>query len=253
MLAFKNANVIDGTGSAPVSGATVTKALRRSRDIRVKQARNRGPGSRLAPMSVTDPAPRGRHRIRRPRITFATRLLLGGFTLSLGIITAVSAFLLVSRDQQTQVGAQTNAQSRAQAYRELLQQVAAPQARFAAQDVAGLPSMAAALQTTPASPEAVAALLSGPTKVITDLPDETVSVFNIDGTLLATTEAAGTPQVSSGLELVRAALLGSPAEAIDFVTPQMPFYDFAAPVIAQGTPQVLGAFGRPAATIRSIA
>jgi hypothetical protein len=204
-------------------------------------------------MSVTDPAPRGRHRILRPRITFATRLLLGGFTLSLGIITAVSAFLLVSRDQQTQVGAQTNAQSRAQAYRELLQQVAAPQARFAAQDVAGLPSMAAALQTTPASPEAVAALLSGPTKVITDLPDETVSVFNIDGTLLATTEAAGTPQVSSGLELVRAALLGSPAEAIDFVTPQMPFYDFAAPVIAQGTPQVLGAFGRPAATIRSIA
>jgi signal transduction histidine kinase len=192
-------------------------------------------------MSVTDPAPRGRHRIRRPRITFATRLLLGGFTLSLGIITAVSAFLLVSRDQQTQVGAQTNAQSRAQAYRELLQQVAAPQARFAAQDVAGLPSMAAALQTTPASPEAVAALLSGPTKVITDLPDETVSVFNIDGTLLATTEAAGAPQVSSGLESVRAALLGSPAEAIDFVAPQTPFYDFAAPVIAQGTTQVLGA------------
>ena len=190
-------------------------------------------------MSVTDPAP-ARHRIRRPHITFATRLLLGGFTLSLGIITAVSAFLLISRDQQTHVGAQTNAQSRAQAYRELLQQVAAPQARFAAQDVAGLPAMATALESSQTSRAAVAALLSGPTKVITNLPDENVSVFDGDGTLLATTEAAGSPQLSVGLESVHTALLGSPAEAIDFVGPQIPFYDFAAPVIAEGSTQVLG-------------
>ena len=140
------------------------------------------------------PAAPGRRRfLRRPRITFAARLLLGGFLLSLTIIVAVSAFLLVSREQETRVGAETNAQSRAEAYRELVQQVAAPQARFAAQDVAGLPEMATALGS--ADPRtAVAALLTGSTKVITDLPDETVAVFDADGTLLATTEQAGVPE-----------------------------------------------------------
>ena len=183
----------------------------------------------------------GRRRLfRRPRITFAARLLLGGFVLSLAIIAAVSAFLLVSRDQQTRTGAETNAESRAQAYRELVQQVAAPQARFAAQDVAGLPEMAAALGA--ANPQtAVAALLTGSTKVITDLPDESVAVFDGGGSLLATAEQAGVPQLTSGLPEVSAALRGSPAEAIDFLDPRTPVYDFAAPITAKGSTQVLGA------------
>ena len=187
------------------------------------------------------PAAPGRRRfLRRPRITFAARLLLGGFLLSLTIIVAVSAFLLVSREQETRVGAQTNAQSRAEAYRELVQQVAAPQARFAAQDVAGLPEMGTALGS--ADPQtAVTALLTGSTKVITDLPDETVAVFDASGTLLATTEQAGVPELTSGLPEVTGALRGSPAEAIDFLNARTPVYDFAAPVTTAGSTQVLGA------------
>jgi signal transduction histidine kinase len=187
------------------------------------------------------PAKPGRRRFfRRPRITFAARLLLGGFLLSLTIIAAVSAFLLVSRDQETRVGAETNAESRAAAYRELVQQVAAPQARFAAQDVAGLPEMAAALGS--ADPQtSVTALLTGSSKVITDLPDETVAVFDANGTLLATTEQAGVPQLSSALPEVEGALRGKPAEAIDFLNPRTPVYDFAAPVTASESTQVLGA------------
>ncbi len=185
-------------------------------------------------------APGQRRFIRRPRITFAARLLLGGFLLSLTIIVAISAFLLVSRNQQTRTGAETNAESRAEAYRELVQQVAAPQARFAAQDVAGLPGMAAALGS--ADPQAsVTALLTGSTNVITNLPDETVAVFDADGTLLATTDLAGVPELSPGLPEVAGALRGSPAESIDFLNSQIPVYDFAAPVMASGSTQVLGA------------
>ncbi len=186
------------------------------------------------------PAAPGRRRfLRRPRITFAARLLLGGFLLSLTIIVAVSAFLLVSREQETRVGAETNAQSRAEAYRELVQQVAAPQARFAAQDVAGLPEMATALGS--ADPRtAVTALLTGSTKVITDLPDEAVAVFDADGTLLATTEQAGVPELFSGLPEVAGALGGRSTEAIDFLDARTPVYDFAAPVTNSGSTQVLG-------------
>jgi signal transduction histidine kinase len=187
------------------------------------------------------PAAPGRRRFfRRPRITFAARLLLGGFLLSLTIIVAISAFLLVSREQETRVGAETNAESRAEAYRELVQQVAAPQARFAALDVAGLPEMATALGS--ADPQtSVTALLTGSTKVVTDLPDETVAVFDAGGTLLATTEQAGVPELSSGLPEVAGALRGSPAEAIDFLNARTPVYDFAAPVTPSGSTQILGA------------
>jgi signal transduction histidine kinase/HAMP domain-containing protein len=188
-------------------------------------------------MSHAEPA--RRRFLPQLRITFAARLLMGGFVLSLAIIAAVSAFLLVSRDQQTRVGAETNAQSRAEAYRELVQQVAAPQARFAAQNVAGLPEMATALGS--ADPQtAVAQLLTGSTKVITDLPDENVAVFDGSGTLLATSEQVGVPQLSSGLTEVQGALRGSPAEAIDYLDARTPVYDFAAPVTADGSTQVLG-------------
>ena len=183
----------------------------------------------------------GRRRLfRRPRITFAARLLLGGFALSLAIIVVVSAFLLVSRDQQTRVGAETNAESRAQAYRELVQQVAAPQARFAAENVAALPEMATALAA--ADPQAaLASLLTGSTKVITDLPDENVAVFDAGGTLLATSQQSGVPQLTSALPEVEGALQGRRAEAIDLLDARTPVYDFAAPVTATGTGEVLGA------------
>ena len=178
------------TGVPGLPGRGETNALRRSRDIRVEHDRRRGRGPTLPPAMV--PAAPGRRRFfRRPRITFAARLLLGGFVLSLAIIAAVSAFLLVSRDQQTQGGRRDQ---RARAGRR-------PTASWCSRWPR--PRPASPPRTSPGCPRwrprsasadpqtAVAALLTGSTKVITDLPDETVAVFDADGTLLATSEQAG--------------------------------------------------------------
>lgn len=172
-------------------------------------------------------------------MTLATRLLLGGFALSLAIIAGVSAFLLVSRNQQTNAGAESNAQSRAQAFAELVRQVSAPQARFAAGDVAGLPEMATALASSDPQ-SAVAALLSGPTAVVPNLPDEQVAVFDASGNLLGTGGTPGLPSLDSGLPEVLRALGGTAAESIDLVQARTPVYDFAAPVRTSGG-RVLGA------------
>lgn len=180
-----------------------------------------------------------RPRLRRPRVTFATRLLLGGFALSLAIIAAISAFLLVSQDQQARSNAESNARSRAQAFAELVLQVSAPQARFAAADVAGLPEMAAALTSSHAA-TAVGALLQGSTAVAITLPDEQVAVLDAGGTVLATGGDAAVPGVSAGLPAVSRALTGSVSESVDLIGPDTPVYDFAAPVKASGG-RVLGA------------
>ena len=180
-----------------------------------------------------------RPRLRRPRVTFATRLLLGGFLLSLAIIAGISAFLLVSQDQQARSNALSNARSRAQAFAELVLQVSAPQARFAAARVAGLPEMAAALGSShPAG--AVGALLQGSTAVATTLPDEQVAVVDAGGSVLATGGDTRVPGVSGRLPAVRRALAGSGSESIDIIAPGTAVYDFAAPVRASGG-RVLGA------------
>ncbi len=179
-----------------------------------------------------------RPRLHRPRVTFATRLLLGGFLLSLAIIAGISAFLLVSQDQQARSNALSNARSRAQAFAELVLQVSAPQARFAAARVAGLPEMVAALSSSrPAG--AVGALLQGSTAVATTLPDEQVAVVDAGGSVLATGGDARVPGVSGRLPAVRRALAGSGSESIDTIAPGTAVYDFAAPVRANGS--VLGA------------
>jgi signal transduction histidine kinase/HAMP domain-containing protein len=171
-------------------------------------------------------------------MTMATRLLVGGFALSLAIIAAVSAFLMVSRNQQTSAGAESNAQSRAQAFAELIEQVAAPQARFAARNLAGLPQLASALGA--ADPRsAVGALLTGPAAAVTDLTGDQVAVFDPSGALVATGGFPG-PALPGSLPAVQQALRGSPAEAIDVLAGGTPAYDFAAPV-RSGAGRVLGA------------
>jgi len=143
----------------------------------------------------------------------------------------------VSREQQTSATAQSEASSRAQALEELVMQVAAPQARFAAQAVAGVPLLVAAL-AGPDPATAVPPLVSGPGALTTALPGDQVAVFGAQGDLLAVGGAAG-PTLSSTLPEVQGALGGAASEAVDLLDSGTPVYDFAAPVRSVGG-RVLG-------------
>jgi signal transduction histidine kinase len=63
---------------------------------------------------------------RRFRASFAWRLLVAGIGLSLVLIAGISAFLLLSRQQQTRGAALSNADNRAQVIGELFQQITTP-------------------------------------------------------------------------------------------------------------------------------
>lgn len=63
---------------------------------------------------------------RGVRASFAWRLLAAGIGLSLVLIIGISAFLLLSRQQQTRAAALSNADNRAQVVGELFQQITTP-------------------------------------------------------------------------------------------------------------------------------
>ena len=79
---------------------------------------------------------------RRLRRTFATKLLVAGLLLSLTMIGAVSAFLLISTDRQQHALAQSTAQNRAELLRQLVQNFAALQTADTAVNLAKLPALA---------------------------------------------------------------------------------------------------------------
>lgn len=72
----------------------------------------------------------------RIRSSFALRLLAAGVTLSLVLIVGISAFLLISRNQQTQTAAITNAGNRAKVINELFDEITEPQLKLDAFAVA---------------------------------------------------------------------------------------------------------------------
>ncbi len=184
-------------------------------------------------------APRRGFRLARPRLTLATRLLLGGFALSLAIIAGISAYLLVSRDQQARSAALSSAQSRAEAFAELVSQVAIPEARYAASDLARLPEMAAALSS--ADPKAaVSSLLHGPASVVRIIPDQGVAVFDASGGFVASATPAGFPTLSASLPATQQALEGTAAESFDRLTTSTPLDDLAAPVRSAAGNRMLG-------------
>ena len=79
------------------------------------------------------------------RASFAAKLLLGGMVLALAIIGGVSAYLLVSREQQTTTAALSNADNRAAVLAQLLVRVTGEQSASAARELAAQPAMQAAL------------------------------------------------------------------------------------------------------------
>src|SRR5580704_7317314 len=119
------------------------------------------------------------------RTSLAGRLLAGGIIFTALLIAGVSGFLLVSRSQQTNAGALSNADNRAGVAGELISRVIQPQAQYAATAVASLSSLQMALSgSNPAA--LVAAEFAG--KRIVNLPGLGVVVLNGAGTVLYTSE-----------------------------------------------------------------
>jgi signal transduction histidine kinase len=156
------------------------------------------------------------------RTSLAGRLLAGGIVFTALLIAGVSGFLLVSRSQQTNAGALSNADNRAGVAAELISRVTQPQAQYAATAVASLTSLQMALSGS--SPSALVAA-EFTAKRIVNLPGLGVAILDGRGTVLYTSEcdsagAAGdtthpatsaceqsaTPHVTSGLASVRGAL-----------------------------------------------
>src|ERR1700733_1317633 len=119
------------------------------------------------------------------RTSLAGRLLAGGVVFTALVIAGVSGFLLVSRSQQTNAGALSNADNRAGVAGELISRVIQPQAQYAATAVASLTSLQLALSGS--NPTAlVAAEFSD--KRIVDLQGLGVVVLNSTGSILYTSE-----------------------------------------------------------------
>jgi signal transduction histidine kinase len=156
------------------------------------------------------------------RTSLAGRMLAGGVIFTAVLIAGVSGFLLVSRSQQTNAGALSNADNRAAVAGQLIARVIQPQAQYAATNTASLTSMQLAL-----GGRAPAALVAAEftDKRVVDVPGLDVVIFDRLGTVLYTSECdstapagatthpatavceqGGSGHVTSSLDSVRAAL-----------------------------------------------
>ncbi len=119
------------------------------------------------------------------RTSLAGRMLAGGVVFTALLIAGVSGFLLVSRSQQTNAGAQSNADNRAGVAGQLIARVVQPQAQYAATNTAQLTSMQLALSgTTPAT--LVADEFTQ--KRVVDVPGLAVVILDTHGNVLYTNE-----------------------------------------------------------------
>jgi signal transduction histidine kinase len=119
------------------------------------------------------------------RTSLAGRLLAGGIIFTALLIAGVSGFLLVSRAQQTNAGALSNADNRAGVAGQLIARVIQPQAQYAATNTASLTSMQLALSgKVPAT--LVAAEFTE--KRVVDVPGLDVVIFDSHGDVLYTSE-----------------------------------------------------------------
>src|SRR5438132_13103070 len=130
-----------------------------------------------------------RPSLRLPRLrvqtSMASRLLLGCLVFTVVVIAGVSGFLLVSRSQQTNTAALSNADNRAGVASQLLSRITQPQAQYAATDLASLASMQMALAgSTPAGDVAD----EFTSKRVLAVPGLDVVVLDAHGSVLYTTE-----------------------------------------------------------------
>ena len=121
----------------------------------------------------------------RVHTSLASKLLLGCLVFTVLVIAGVSGFLLVSRSQQTNTAALSNADNRAGVAAQLLSRITQPQAQYAATDLASLASMQSALAgSSPVS--AVADEFTS--KRVIAVPGLDVVVLDAHGSVLYTTE-----------------------------------------------------------------
>ena len=123
------------------------------------------------------------------RTSLAGRLLAGGIVFTALVIAGVSGFLLVSRSQQTNAGALSNADNRAGVAGQLIARVIQPQAQYAATNTASLTSMQLAMSgKTPAT--LVAAEFTQ--NRVVDVPGLEVVILDNHGGVVYTSECDGT-------------------------------------------------------------
>jgi len=183
--------------------------------------------------------------VQRLRSSFATKLIAGGLILSLVLIGGVSAFLLVSRGQQTRGAALSNSDNRAAVVSQLLQKETAYQSAAAAQELAGQlelqTTVAASLTQRAAADARLKTDIEGTT--IYNFPDRFLAVIAADGHLAYSTVKSGLPQPSTAQDSVRTALSGYNAAGMELlgsdVNNQIAAYDVALPIPFQN--HVVGA------------
>src|SRR5579864_2516513 len=122
------------------------------------------------------------------RTSLAGRLLAGGIVFTALLIAGVSGFLLLSRSQQTDAGALSNADNRAGVAAQLILRVTQPQAQYAATAVASLASLQMALSGS--NPSAMVAAEFTSNRIV-NLPGLGVAILDKSGTVLYTSECDG--------------------------------------------------------------
>lgn len=181
--------------------------------------------------------------LARLRGSFAAKLLVGGLILALVIIGAISGYLIVSRNQQTQVGALSNSDNRVAVMRQVLELFTGKQSFATARGLAQEQPLIAALSAPHPSatvPKLFAASppvdLSGEVLVITDAAG--VPVFTRlapDLPAETTTQYQQVASVSHALQGQRCALTAQAGSCgVDLLPGGVPAYTVAVPVIADG-------------------
>src|SRR5580700_7533688 len=119
------------------------------------------------------------------RTSLAGRLLAGGIVFTALVIAGVSGFLLVSRSQQTNAGALSNADNRAGVASQLISRVIQPQAQYAATNTASLTSMQLALSS---STQATLVAAEFTDRRVVDVQGLDVVILSTQGAVLYTSE-----------------------------------------------------------------
>ncbi len=181
--------------------------------------------------------------LSRLRSSFAAKLLAAGLILSLFVIGGISAYLLISRYQQTRAGALSNADNRAAVMREVLQSFTGEQSLSAARSLAKQTALAESI-VSPDPAQAVARRFAGSTTA--DLSDEILLVADVSGAALYSRPAPSLGNVSlpatAVLAVMQDALNGSRCNiddqagacGVDVLTVNQPAYVVAVPVTVSG-------------------
>ncbi|HEV3123506.1 MAG TPA: ATP-binding protein [Candidatus Dormibacteraeota bacterium] len=178
---------------------------------------------------------------KRFRGSFAGRLLAGVLVLVLTVLVGISAFLIISRDQQTRGSALSNADNRAAVVRQLLEKLTAPQGLEVARELAAAPPLATALSGAAPATD-VPALLPAGSRI--NPPHQYAVITGRDGAVLYSSVPGNAyPAPDASLPSIRAALSGhkdvSGVEILKDGSRQAAAFDSAEPVVSSGT--VVGA------------